>query len=237
MVQWGTTRIAYDIRRSARRRTVAIAVEPGGAVVLTAPVGVGVDRLDGVVRRKAQWIAERVRAKQGSAAPPLPREFVSGESFSYLGRQYRLRVIPKGAGDVVLRGGWLFVPAGPSQDAQVRAEGVRSALEGWYREHALRRLPARVAWWSERVGVSEPKLLVREQQKRWASCDVRGVLRVNWRIIQAPMRLIDYVLVHELVHLRHDDHGRAFWALLGRVMPDYEERLEALRAAGPKLIW
>jgi predicted metal-dependent hydrolase len=80
-------------------------------------------------------------------------------------------------------------------------------------------------------------MLLREQRKRWASCDARGVLRVNWRIIQVPMRLVDYVLAHELAHLHHADHGRAFWALLGKVMPDYEERREALRAAGPQLVW
>jgi predicted metal-dependent hydrolase len=200
-------------------------------------VGIGIDRLDSVVRGKAQWIAERVRANRGNAGSLPMREFVGGETFLYLGRQYRLRVVPGEAGDVVLRGGWLFVPSERNLSDQGRAKQVRAALERWYREHALLRLPARIAWWSEKVGVSEPRMLVREQQKRWASCDARGVLRVNWRIIQASMRLVDYVLAHELVHLRHADHGHDFWALLGRVMPDYEERREALRVIGPRLVW
>jgi hypothetical protein len=79
-------------------------------------------------------------------------------------------------------------------------------------------------------------VLVREQEKRWGSCS-RGVVRFNWRIIQAPMRLVDYVVAHEVVHLLHDAHGREFWAALGRLLPDYEARRARLHAEGPRLIW
>ena len=88
-----------------------------------------------------------------------------------------------------------------------------------------------------RFGVPEPGVVIRDQQRRWGSCDRRGTLRVNWRIVQAPMRLVDYVVAHELAHLRHQDHSKAFWALLGRAMPDYEPRREALRRMGAKLGW
>jgi predicted metal-dependent hydrolase len=85
--------------------------------------------------------------------------------------------------------------------------------------------------------VDPTDVLVRDQRKRWASCDDSGVLRFNWRVIQAPMRLVDYVVAHELVHLRHREHTAAFWARLGVVMPDYEARKEALRRLGPRLQW
>jgi predicted metal-dependent hydrolase len=80
-------------------------------------------------------------------------------------------------------------------------------------------------------------VVIRNQQRRWACCDARGTLRVNWRIVQAPMRLVDYVVAHELVHLRHKQHSKAFWAVLGRAMPDYERRREDLRRIGTKLEW
>ena len=80
-------------------------------------------------------------------------------------------------------------------------------------------------------------MLIREQAKRWASCDAAGALRFNWRIIQAPRRLVEYVVAHELVHLVHADHTAAFWARLGQAMPDYEGRKEALRKLGPQLWW
>lgn len=90
---------------------------------------------------------------------------------------------------------------------------------------------------AKKINVTVPDVLVREQPKRWMSCDTREGLRVNWRIIQAPMRLVDYVAAQELAHLRHAGHGRAFWSLLGRIMPNYEERREDLRMIGVRLVW
>jgi predicted metal-dependent hydrolase len=85
--------------------------------------------------------------------------------------------------------------------------------------------------------IEKPSIIVREQKKRWGSCDVKGVLRINWRIIQAPIPLIEYVLVHELTHQEHPNHDRKFWSVLGRVMPDYENRRARLREIGPRLEW
>ena len=82
-----------------------------------------------------------------------------------------------------------------------------------------------------------PRVVIADQQKRWGSCDRNGTVRLNWRIIQAPMRLVDYVVVHELQHLRHRGHGRDYWRALGTVMPDYERRREDLRQRGVELAW
>ena len=141
---------------------------------------------------------------------------------------------PNEAGDAKLRGGWLHVPAptGPRQTAQ-----VREAVVGWFRRHAAERLPERVAAWRLKIGVPMPRVIVSNQQKRWGSCDRNGTIRLNWRIIQAPMRLVDYVVVHELVHLRHRGHGRDYWQAVGRVMPDYERRREDLGRCGVGLAW
>jgi hypothetical protein len=236
VVQFGTTPIPYTIHRSGRRRTVSIAVDPDHGVIVTAPKDATVVRLDQVVHRKATWIAERLRRRSSAPPPPSEKEFVSGASFMYLGRQYRLKVQP---GDVTrpevrLLRGWLTVtlPGGRNGPSS-----VGKALVGWYRQHAAGRLPERVAEWARKVGVPVPQVLVRDQRKRWASCDKSGVLRVNWRIIQAPMRLVDYVVAHELVHLFHPDHTPEFWARLGRAMPDYEVRRERLREVGRGLEW
>ena len=91
--------------------------------------------------------------------------------------------------------------------------------------------------WAPRLGLPVPQLIVAEPAKRWGSVAKNGVVRVNWRVLQAPVALVDYVVAHELVHLIHEDHSRAFWAALGRIMPDYEERKSRLRAMGPRLVW
>ena len=126
----------------------------------------------------------------------------------------------------------MSAPKGPRQTAQ-----VREAVVSWFRRHAAKRLPERVAAWRPKAGVPMPRVIVSDQQKRWGSCDRNGTIRLNWRIIQAPMRLVDYVVVHELVHLRHRGHGRDYWQAVGRVMPDSERRREDLRRRGVGLSW
>ena len=236
-LQWGRTHIAYSVTRSARKKTLAIRVEPDGSVQVVAPPAVADERIASLVRKKAAWIVERQRRVADVPPKPTPREFVSGETFLYLGRQHRLRVRAGADPGVKLVAGYLeaTVPRGVADEA--RRALVRSLLVDWYRTHAAERLPERLAEWSAKLGVQPKALLIREPQKRWGSCDAAGNIRLNWRIIQAPRRLVDYVVAHELTHLAHDDHGRAFWALLGRVMPDYEERREALRKAGGGMVW
>jgi predicted metal-dependent hydrolase len=121
-------------------------------------------------------------------------------------------------------------------ESVARPGAIRAALTDWYRRHAESRLTERVEWWSSKLEVAIPRTLVRGQEKRWGSC-ASGVIRLNWRIIQAPAGLVDYVVAHELTHLLHKDHSRAFWARLGRLLPDYERRRADLRSLGPSLTW
>ncbi|MEX1363585.1 MAG: SprT family zinc-dependent metalloprotease [Nannocystaceae bacterium] len=237
-VQWGRTRIDYAIVRSARRKTVAVAVDPVDGVLLTAPRDVTVERLDQVVRAKARWIVERLRHVGQAETPVPPREQVSGESYLYLGRHYRLRVVPGDvSGPARLHRGFLEVPVDRERSGADRRQAVLDAIVTWYRARARARLPPRVAHFAKILDAHPTDVLVRDQRKRWASCDEQGALRFNWRVIQAPMSLVDYVVAHELTHLVHHDHTKAFWARLGQAMPDYERRKEALRKLGPRLHW
>jgi len=199
---------------------------------LTAPSATPLNRLDRVVRTKARWIVQRLRRQSDLPPPPAEREFVSGETFRYLGRQYRLRV-ERGDGWAHLRNGHLV--------AQVPAVGnpehVRRALVRWYRHHAADRLPELALLWAKKLGVTITAVALREQRRRWGSCDRAGSLRLNWRIVQAPRTCIEYVVAHEVVHVQHPNHTPAFWAALGRIMPDYERRRARLRELGPSLIW
>lgn len=236
-VRFGGTRIVYGVRRSSRRTTVSVAVDPYEGVVGRAPDKTPVERLDRVVHAKASWIVARLNGRAGDRPPP--REFVSGESFLYLGRHYRLRVMRMGDEEdgVRLDRGWLWVPVEAGLHGQERADQVRGRLVRWYRAHAALRLGERVAAWTAKLGLRESRMLIRDQRRRWASCDPKGVIRLNWRMVQAPLRLVDYVVAHELLHLTHRNHTRGFWEGLGRVMHDYDRRRAALRALGPSLEW
>jgi predicted metal-dependent hydrolase len=233
-VQFGRTLIEYGISRSKRRKTVAVTVHPTGNVILTAPPTASVERLDRVVHQKARWIAARLRLVRPFAQLQPAKEFVNGDGFLYLGRQYRLRVLT-GPEKVWLEGGRLVVRVPASH--RVRLDRVRALLVAWYREHAEVRLAQRVSHWAGRIGAPVPPVIVREQELRWGSCSPTGVVRFNWRIVQAPMRLLDYVVAHELLHLAHPDHTKAFWAALGAVLPDADVRRAALRDFGSRVDW
>lgn len=231
-VRFGTIPIPYGIRRSTRRATVTIAVDPNEGVLVMAPASASVERLDRIVHRKARWIVGQLRSLP--SRPALGREFVNGETFIYLGRQYRLRVV-RGQEPAFFSNGRLVVPIDATEPD--RPTAVRAAVVSWYRAHAQARIPERVEAWSRKLRIETPTVQIREPRKRWGSCDVRGHLRFNWRVIQAPRRLVDYVVVHELVHLEHRAHSKKFWTALQRAMPDFESRREALRVLGPRFIW
>ncbi len=236
-VTWGTTTIPYEIRRSARRATVALSIDPVGSLLVTAPETTPLGRLDEVVRAKARWVVERLKA---NSAPPPPRpshEFVSGETFLYLGRQYRLRVLPeKQPAPMRLVGGWLMLPVPEGLAPTHHPTYAKAALVDWYKRAAAARLPDWTLPWADRLGVQIRRVLVSDQEKRWGSC-AAGTLRFNWRIVQAPRALVDYVLAHEVTHMLHEDHSREFWAALGRLMPDYDERKQRLKELGGRLVW
>jgi predicted metal-dependent hydrolase len=238
-IQYGTTTLPYAIRRTDREKTVALTIEARGKLVVSAPGGVSIDRLNRIVREKAPWVIRRARRVSDLPPPPSKREFVSGESVLYLGRQYRLRVVEVVTAEkrVSLQGKWLRVAVVRGSTETARRRAVASAVVGWMKQHASSYIPGRLETVAARFGIPVPNVVVREQQRRWGSCDAHGTLRINWRIVQAPARLIDYVLAHELVHLRIPAHGAAFWRELGRAMPDYEDRRTRLRELGPSLVW
>lgn len=235
---FGSTVIEYTVRRSRRRRkTVEIAVDPVDGVLVAAPAFATNAEVESIMRRRAPWIFRRLaEVENGDGAAPQ-REWVTGETFLYLGRHYRLRLIDSDGrhpGTVRLLGRWLEVPQPQCEQKDEARRQVIRAVERWYREHAETKFLQRVALYASRLGVRPNQVLVRSQAKRWGSCGRDGTLRFNWRIIMAPLSLVDYVVVHELCHLRYPSHDRRFWLLLATVIPDYQERRKAMRENGAR---
>jgi hypothetical protein len=233
-VPFGTSTIDYRVERSSRRRTVTIAVD-ASEVILKAPEETSTERLRDVIRSRAPWILQRIMEFDAIGPAPPPMEFVSGESCAYLGRHYRLKIdrIPGTVKpQAALRGAFLVVQVEREMGSEKRRDHVERAVTAWYRKQAERRLPERVKLYAARAGLECPPVLIRNQEKRWGSCSSKGELRFNWRIIMAPMSLVDYVVAHEVCHLVVRDHSAAFWKLLTTIMPDYEVRRDRLRVEG-----
>lgn len=241
-VRVGDATIEYDVRRSARRRkTVQISVDAGG-VQVAAPAGVADRDLRDLVVKRAAWILRNV-AEQPGAAEPL--RFVSGETLPYLGQD--VPIVAEGVQDgpagadrlrvrVTFDGGALRIaaPAHLPEDDRRRLAG--DAVAAWFRRRAQADLPARVDRWRLLLGErAAPRILIRNQRRRWGSCAADGTLRFNWRVMMLEPPLIDYVVVHELTHLRVRDHSPAFWSLVARSLPDVQERRRTLREVGRTL--
>ena len=234
-VTFGDARIKYELVRSPRRRkTIEVTVDEPGLVTVAAPVDTPPKQLEDTVRRRAGWILRH----DGAASATLPpRRFVSGESLPYLGRSVRLTVRSTDKARVGIRfHHWQFdldVPR--SLQGEQRLEKVRAAVEAWYRKRAALELPPRVGRIASLLGVHPKEVLIRYQRRRWASCAPDGTLRFNWRAVMAAPALLDYVVAHELAHLRVRGHTPAYWAVVAQAVPDYRLRRERLREVGPLL--
>ncbi|MDK4731524.1 SprT family zinc-dependent metalloprotease [Rhizobium sp. CNPSo 3490] len=238
-IVFGGETFEFLIERTARRKTVAISVGFDGVRVL-APSDLDDDRVLSIVRKKGAWLLRKMAAYNELGGQPIAREFVSGETFYYLGRQYRLKLIPDETAvttRIAARGSTLVAPVLPNGHASVQRAAVRSGIRHWYRAHAVQHFPVRARMIAETLGISPPIIKVVDQSKRWGSCDPRGRIRLNWRLVMAPMPLIDYVVAHEACHVLEHNHSRRFWRSLETIMPDYEDRLRQLDRLGHLYVW
>lgn len=238
-IDFGGEPISFTVERTARRKTVAISVGYEGVRVL-APSDFDDDRVVAVVRKKGPWVLRKQADYRELGGHPAVREFISGETFHYLGRAYRLKVVPDSetvVTRITARGSLFIAPVPANANVAIRQAAIRSAFRHWYRAHAERHFPMRARAMAELLGIPTPTVRVVDQSKRWGSCDAGGGLRLNWRLIMAPMSLVDYVIAHEVCHVVEHNHSRQFWRSLETIMPDYERRIRKLDGLGRLFIW
>jgi predicted metal-dependent hydrolase len=211
--------LRFEVRHSARRRTLEITVDRGGALILSAPPDVDESRLRDFVRRKRLWVYRQLARKEAFIRP-LPRKvFTDGEGFLYLGRSYRLRLVGDEAADASLKLqlGRLVMPRSLARDGYVH-------LLRWYVERAKPWLRRKVNDYSARMEVDPAGVRVQDLGYRWGSCGKGDWLYFHWKTILLPSRIAEYVVVHEMAHLHEPHHTPEFWRRVERAMPDYEIR-------------
>lgn len=225
-ITFGRDLIKFRIQRS-QRKTLAITVQPSRAVVVTAPRHARIETIESKLRKRGRWIlAQRDYFSRFLPATP-PRRYVSGETHRYLGRQYRLKVSVQPRSEIKLLGRFLCVSTKTK-----RRKNVRAMLERWFRHRAKeqfeRRLERWHAWCNAR-GIKVPELRLRKMAKRWGSSKSNGRIYLNPDLVRAPSACIDYVIAHEVCHLKFPQHDKAFYRLLTQVCPNWrivKERLE-----------
>lgn len=218
-----------EVIRTARIKSARLQVDEG-AVSIIVPDALADARIEKLLKDKTRWIKEKLYLYQ-QTMPVSSREFVSGEAFPYLGRNYRLKIESGAFQPVKLKQGRLVVTL-PKEVATPQL--VRNALVRWYRLQAQQRFAEKVLRYAKVVGVSPTAVDIKTFKSRWGSCNIRGEVQFHWKVIQAPHRIVDYVVVHELCHLKHHDHSPVFWKSVERVIPDYLECKEWLKLVGAR---
>ena len=237
-IEYGTTTIKYNVIRSDRK-TVGLEVSIEDGVKIRAPEELSENEIEEVVEKKAEWILKKQDKLSDVKPAPTPKEFLSGEKLPYLGRRYRIKVKESDNVDQVkvkfYQGKFWIMVSKDVSDSDSRRELIRDEAIQWYRSHADQKIRERVKKYQEQIGEAPNLIKVKKQKKRWGSCSSKRNLNFNWKLIMAPMSVVDYIVVHELAHLKYPNHSKEFWQLVEAVIPNYEEKQEWLRVNGRKL--
>lgn len=223
---YGSRRITVRVTFEKQER-LSITVHPDCSVTAKAPVDTSLKLIETRLKRRCRWISTQVAYFEGHQPLPALRQYISGETHYYLGRQYRLRIRCGDKARVRLIGRFFEMEL-PYPKDRGKAE---SLLQSWYGDHSRLILGSRLALFLPDFrarGTVVPKIRYRRIKKRWGSCSPNGIVVLNTELAKAPLHCIDYVIIHELCHLFHQHHDQGFYRLLRRVLPDWEKRKERL---------
>lgn len=219
---FGNSKIEFKIIKSKKRKTIGLAVSPRG-VIVRSPSNLSSTKLKQVVRSKAKWIiTKQLRIDE------VKQSRKKNNKIQYLGKYYDLQTnIVRLNEKIIFRNGKFIVYAKNS-----RPKRIENLYNSWLKLRASIILENRVSKYKKLVGVEPSKILIKDHKMRWGSATKKASINFNLNLLKAPMKIIDYVVVHELCHLKIYDHSTSFWMLIRSVMPDYESRKEWLRVNG-----
>jgi predicted metal-dependent hydrolase len=216
--------VSYTIKRSARRRAISILVDEEG-VRVGAPWDATQTAIERLLRKHAVWVLRKLEEWQARRAP-APR-WIDGETLMLLGEPFTLKLVAESQ-QVRLDGSCLLVGAGAS---------VPRRVQEWLHAQALACFEERVEHYRRMIDVPRPPVVhLSSARTRWGSCHSSGRIHLNWRLIQMPARLLDYVVAHEVAHLVEMNHSQRFWRTVARLVPDYAARRKELRHEGHRYL-
>lgn len=222
--------LVFEVRRSQSRKTLGLTVDRCGELIVHAPDDAVREELEQWTRKKLLWVHRKLALKEELRPKVHQPEYVSGETYYYLGRGYRLVVVTRQERPLMFDSRRFTL----RRDTRVRAE---EEFRKWYIATGTEWIVKRVKLLTRKIAISPSRIEVRDLGFRWGSCGKRDAIFFNWRLLQLPVRLADYVICHELVHLRVPNHGLAFRALLDAVQPDWRERREQLAEQAREIHW
>lgn len=221
-INYGKEKITFDVSH-ADRKTMEIGVHPDIRVMVKAPKGTAPEVVKKRIVKRARWIKKQIEYFRKFEPHTSARCYVGGETHLFLGRQYRLKIRKHNSYEVKLKGAYFYVMT----PALYNTQKVRDMLFDWYKSRALIIFSRRLEECYKRAAklrVPFPKLRLRKMVKRWGSCSKSGDILLNTSLVRAPLFCIDYVIMHELCHLKVHTHNKSYFRLLSKCMPDWEKR-------------
>ena len=190
-------------------------------VVIRAPEKIPVKHLYDFALQKKSWIEQKQASARENYKEVLPKTFTGGESLWFLGQLYTLRIADEDETPIELTRERVI--------PRHQMPHARELLVEWYRKQASDTIRERVEWYAQQSGFQYTSVRITDAKKRWGSCGIKGRLNFSWRLIMAPLEMIDYVVVHELVHVEERNHSPRFWSKVEKVLPDYKQRRKWLK--------
>jgi len=197
-----------------KRKTIALHITDDATLIVRAPLHATDDLIKKVILKHKKWIEKKKTGIQSRAFKFCQKEFVNGEGFLYLGRYFKLTIVDNQKVKIKFENGFYL-----SRDAVPNAEKEFIKL---YKKLAYEKISERVKWYAEKRSFKYSSIKISSAQKRWGSCSNKNNLNFSWRLIMAPLPVIDYVVVHELAHIEEKNHSKSFWNIVKTLMPDYK---------------
>ncbi len=217
--------ISFNIKKS-KRKTLSIYIERDGTVTVIAPENSTDKEIEEVIKKKEYQIYKSLAEWELTNSTKIEREFVNGQSYLYLGRNYRLEIVKEEQKKpLILKNGYFLLRKKDESKA-------KKLFIEFYKEKGLQKIVERVERYQKRINVNPKQIRIMELKNRWASCSEKGNLNFHWKCIMAPLDVLNYIVVHELAHLIHKKHIKAFWNEIDKMIPDYQKHMEWLRING-----
>jgi predicted metal-dependent hydrolase len=218
--------IKIDKLVRAKRRTIALIVERDGSLTVRAPKRAALSDIEQFIQQKSGWI-ERSREKIKAIGMPAQKQYTDGEKFLFLGNAYELRLVDSQLPTLAFDDGFTLSIA-------ARAQGEKFFID-WYKKQAAQIFPERVLYHARLHGFAPKQIKINSAKTRWGSCGSNGNINFTWRLVMAPLDVIDYVVLHELAHLRVRNHSPQFWKLVASIDANYKKKRKWLRENGETL--
>jgi len=208
------TDVQIDKIIRTKRKTIALQVTDDAKLVVRAPFNADDETIIEIVLKYRRWIEEKKKAIEARNSKLSRKEFVDGEGFLYLGRYYKLNIVEDQSEPLKFEGAFYL-----SRYALPHAQEI---FMQWYKDKAFEKISERAGLYAKKRGFKYNRINITNAQKRWGSCSFKGNLNFSWRLIMAPLPVLDYVVIHELVHLEERNHAKSFWDKVKTLMPDYK---------------